>query len=220
MPNTIALSAFVIGLVLVIAALLGTKVKIVQVELPELDGPKRVITGVLGAALVAFGLADGKLPAPAATLPTGITMNATPAQPDAPAATGAKSLPCFDDVPADNVHTVMVAPDRRSDAKFPYGAPRDDVVAIQWGDGKALLGGVRFRTMASEVGFDILSVVDGACKPVQTYRNLDRSDVPKDKPISYDTLRYDVGAWSYIMDVSYTPERLLSVRVRQISPTS
>ncbi len=37
MPNTIALAAFVIGLVLVLAALLGTGIKIVQVELPKFE---------------------------------------------------------------------------------------------------------------------------------------------------------------------------------------
>jgi hypothetical protein len=215
MPDTIALSAFVIGLVLVIAALLGTKVKIVQVELPELNGPKRVITGVLGAILVTFGLADGKLPQ-VATVALATPAGQTAAAP--PAAASAAALPCFGDVPAANVHTVPVAMDRRVDAKFPYGPPHDDVVAIQWSDGKALLGGVKLRTLTSEVGFDISDVYDGACNRIETYRNLDRTDVPKDKPISYDTLRYDLPGAAYIMDVSYQSEGLLSIRARQVAP--
>jgi hypothetical protein len=217
MPNTIALSAFVIGLVLVIAALLGAKVKIVQVELPELEGPKRAVMGALGVALVAFGLADGKLPAlPGVGAAT--TSAQAQAQVQAQSADGATVLSCFTDVPAANVHTFMAAPDRRIDRKFPYGKPRDDVIAIQWSDGKAILGGVKFRTMASEVGFDILGVVDGTCNPVQTYRNLDRTDVPKGKPVSYDTLRYDVGGNVFLMDVAYTSDQRLLVRAGQVTP--
>lgn len=214
MPNTIALSAFVIGLVLVIAALLGTKVKIVQVELPELAGPKRAIMGVFGAALVVFGLADGKLPA----LPVSHATPAVSASATVSSVSGEPVLSCFNDVPAGNVHTLMIAMDRRIDRKFPYGQPRDDVIAVQWNDGKAILGGVKFRTMASEVGFDILSVVDSTCNPVQTYRNLDRTDVPKDKPISYDTLRYEVGGSVFVMDVAYTSDQRLLVRAGQLTP--
>jgi hypothetical protein len=214
MPDTIALAAFVIGLVLVIAALLGTNVKIVQVELPQLSGPKRAVTGVLGAALVAFGLADGKLPA----LPVADPATTTSVQPASSAVRREAVLSCFSDVPGGNVHTVMVALERRTDMKFPYGAPRDDVIAIQWSDGKIILGGVKFRTMTSEVGFDIVSVVDGACNSVHTYRNMDRTDVPKDRPISYDTLRYDVAGTAFVMDVSYTSEQRLYVRARQVTP--
>lgn len=127
MPDSIALAAFVIGLVLVIAALLGTRVKIVQVELPELDRSKRVVTGALGAVLVLFGLTDGKLP----PLPTAPGHSAA-------AAAGDSVLSCF-------------------------------------------------------------------------------ADVPKDKPVSYDTLEYRLGGLTIVMDVSYTGDQRLYVRTRQLA---
>jgi len=217
--NTIGVTSFVIGLVLLLAALLGTGIKIVQVDLPKFEKRQRIIAGIIGVVLVAFGLADGKLPAspnssPAATTPV------IAIQPDGSSVNVAAGSNCFGDVPADNVHTVMVAPNRRSDYKFFYGAPREDVIAIQWSDGKSVLGGVKLRTMTSEIGFDILTVVDGTCAPVQTYRNLDRTDVPKDSPISYDTLRYEAGGHVFAMDVSYTGDQRLYIRVKQLAGES
>lgn len=208
--NTIGLTSFVIGLVLLLAALLGTGIKIVQVDLPKFEKKQRIIAGVFGAVLVAFGLADGKLPLPASS-PAG----SSPAVAAASPAQG-----CFGDVPADNLYTVIVAQDRRIDKKYWYGKPREDVIAFQWSDGKAVLGGVKLRTLASEAGFDILSVVDGACNPVQTWRNLDRTDVPKDKPVSYDTLRYDVAGRIFMMDVAYTHDGRIDIRVKLLAGES
>jgi hypothetical protein len=207
--NTIGLTSFVIGLVLLLAALLGTGIKIVQVDLPKFEKRQRVIAGVAGILLVVFGLTtDGKLTVPwpsSGTTPTPSSTVITEPQ------------NCFADLPANNIFTVTVAADRRIDQKYWYGKPRDDVIAFQWSDGKVVLGGVKLRTMTSEAGFDILTVVDGTCNPVQTYRNLDRTDVPKDKPITYDTLEYKVAGQTFVMDVAYTGDERLSIRVRQLA---
>jgi hypothetical protein len=213
--NTIGLTSFVIGVVLLLAALLGTGIKIVQVDLPKFEKRQRIIAGITGTVLVVFGLADGKLP----SLQLANTASATPmvaTNPDGTSIPVTAATNCFSDVPADNLHTLIVAPDRRSDYKFFYGTPREEVIAFQWSDGKSIMGGMKLRTMQSEIGFDIISVVDGACNPVESYRNLTRTDVPKDKPISYDTFRYEVGARIFIMDVAYTGDQRLSIRVRQL----
>jgi hypothetical protein len=62
MPESISVAAFVVGLVLVVAALVGRQVKIAAVELPDLNRLQRGIVGIMGAALIAFGLFDGQLP--------------------------------------------------------------------------------------------------------------------------------------------------------------
>lgn len=211
--NTIGLTSFVIGLVLLLAALLGPGIKIVQVDLPKFEKRQRIIAGIIGTVLVAFGLMDGKLPLPPRPDPS-----ATPAA--TPALSNIAAQDCFADVPADNLYTIIVALDRRIDQKFWYGKPREDVIAIQWSDGKATLGGVKLRTLASEAGFDILSVVDGTCNPVQTWHNLDRTDVPKDKPVSYDTLRYDVASRAFVMDVAYTHDGRINIRVKLLTGES
>jgi hypothetical protein len=60
MPDSITVAAFVIGLVFLIAALIGKELKIAAVEMPALNSKQRVIVGVLGVVLVIFGLTDGK----------------------------------------------------------------------------------------------------------------------------------------------------------------
>ena len=62
MPESISVAAFVVGLVLVVAALVGRQVKIAAVELPDLTRLQRGIVGILGAALIVLGLFDGQLP--------------------------------------------------------------------------------------------------------------------------------------------------------------
>src|SRR5574341_1496181 len=62
MPESISVAAFVVGLVLVVAALVGRQVKIAAVELPDLNRLQRGIVGTMGAALIVFGLFDGQLP--------------------------------------------------------------------------------------------------------------------------------------------------------------
>ncbi len=68
--TTIGLTSFVIGLVLLLAALLGTGIKIVQVDLPKFEKRQRVIAGFMGTVLVIFGLMGGELPKPPANTGT------------------------------------------------------------------------------------------------------------------------------------------------------
>jgi len=56
MPDSITVAAFVVGLVLVIAALIGKELKIAAVEIPALTRGQRVILGLMGVFLVVFGL--------------------------------------------------------------------------------------------------------------------------------------------------------------------
>jgi hypothetical protein len=60
MPDSITVAAFVFGLVLLIAALIGKELKIAAVEMPELNRIQRLIVGVLGVVLVIFGLTEGQ----------------------------------------------------------------------------------------------------------------------------------------------------------------
>ena len=56
MPPSVTVAAFVFGLVLSIAALIGRDIKIVAVEIPALTGGTRFSVGILGVILMAFGL--------------------------------------------------------------------------------------------------------------------------------------------------------------------
>jgi hypothetical protein len=58
MPDSVPVIAFIIGSVLVIAALIGKDVKIAAVELPALDKPRRAVAAVLGALLMGYGVLD------------------------------------------------------------------------------------------------------------------------------------------------------------------
>lgn len=60
MPDSITVAAFVFGLVLIMAALVGKELKIAAVELPPLNRNQRLIVGVLGVVLVIFGLTEGQ----------------------------------------------------------------------------------------------------------------------------------------------------------------
>lgn len=91
MPDSITVAAFVIGLVFLIAALIGKELKIAAVEMPALNSTQRVIVGVLGVILVIFGLTEGQGfgrqadPQAAATTP--------PLTASAPAATPTQTSP-------------------------------------------------------------------------------------------------------------------------------
>jgi hypothetical protein len=56
MPPTITVAAFVFGIVLLLAAIIGKELKIVAVEVPALTGISRAVVGVLGAILVGIAL--------------------------------------------------------------------------------------------------------------------------------------------------------------------
>lgn len=61
MPATISVAAFIVGLLLVVAALVGQSIKAKEIELSAITGRKRIIIGLFGAALMLFGINDGKL---------------------------------------------------------------------------------------------------------------------------------------------------------------
>ena len=62
MPPTVSVAAFVFGVVLILAALIGKELKIVTMELPALGPGRRLVLGLLGIGLTAFGLMEGQLP--------------------------------------------------------------------------------------------------------------------------------------------------------------
>lgn len=73
MPDSITVAAFVIGLVFLIAALIGKELKIAAVEMPALNQTQRLIVGVLGVVLVIFGLTEGQAFTRSANLQTSPT---------------------------------------------------------------------------------------------------------------------------------------------------
>jgi 3-keto-disaccharide hydrolase len=71
MPPTVTVAAFVFGIVLLLAAIIGKEIKIVAVELPALTGKTRGIVGAIGIILMGIGLLD-LLPAPPPTPPASL----------------------------------------------------------------------------------------------------------------------------------------------------
>ena len=61
MPATISIAAFIMGLLLVVAALIGQAIEAKEVKLPAITGRKHIIIGFFGAFLMLFGINDGKL---------------------------------------------------------------------------------------------------------------------------------------------------------------
>jgi hypothetical protein len=58
LPTTVAVSAFVFGIVFILAALVGKEIEVVAIKLPALRKPTRVILGLAGAALLYLGIFD------------------------------------------------------------------------------------------------------------------------------------------------------------------
>lgn len=200
MPDSITVAAFVVGLVLVIAAFIGKELKVAAVEIPALSRGQRVVLGALGAVLVVFGLTDGQW----FGLGGGLASVATPT-PRATFApvTGSTASDCFPDVPESDRVVVPVSGERRTDLGFGSGQPRRAVLVIQFSREGEILGVVEFETEASGSGFQILRVVDAACHPITTYENASRPGQPVDAPYSYDTMNYRFGDIVIAMDVSY-----------------
>ena len=89
MPPTVTVAAFVFGIVLLLAAIIGKEIKIVAVELPALTGRTRGIVGAIGIVLIGVGLLD-LLPSPPPSPPTAAqTATATSALTPTPSTTGA-----------------------------------------------------------------------------------------------------------------------------------
>lgn len=231
MPPTVSVAAFVFGIVLLLAALIGKELKLVTVELPALGPGRRVVIGALGLALMLFGLMDGqllavRLPARSLEAPsTTLLANTSAAAAVAPlatipaAATGGGVLPCLADVAEIDLVILPMETVRRTDRKWGHGQPRAGVMAMQFEDPSGIRGGVKFATVASGAGVDILGVFDAACQPVTTYTNESNPPQPKDHPYEYQTMRYQFGEVIYAADLGYGEGTgLISVRAQQVEP--
>jgi hypothetical protein len=216
MPDSVTVVAFVFGFVLLIAAFIGKELKIAAVEMPALNRYQRLIAAAVGILLVVFGMTEGrgfewvKTPRSAATsLPKAVA---------APKG-GETGYTCFTDVPEADRILVAVEKKRRADRKFSSGQPRTGLIAIEFSRDGTLIGGVKYNTLGSGLGFDILSVVDEACNPITTYSNASREDQPKEAPYNYDTLHYEFGDTIIAMDISYSESNdQIYLRAEDISP--
>lgn len=231
MPPTVSVAAFVFGIVLLLAALIGKELKIVAVELPALGMGRRIVLGCMGLALVAFGLLDGQLPPRSAPAVGSDVVSATPAAAAGPAALSAAVqaaqaaapregvLPCLADVAQTDLVILPMDPNRRTDRTWSSGQPRAGLLAMQFEDPAGVRGGVKFQTLASAAGIDIVGVFDGACRLVTTYSNASNPSQPKDHPTNYESMRYQFGEFVYAGDISYAEGGdTLVVRIRQIAP--
>lgn len=222
MPPSIGVAAFVIGVVLVLAAIIGREVKIAAIELPALDRTRRLLAGGFGVLLLLFGLFDGQVPfrlagsSPETTPPTASAPDGNASS--APVATNSSTLPCLADVPENDFLMVPVEKARRTDRRFSSGQPRDAVLGIQFTSGKDVIGGLKFATSTIGSGVDIVSVVDAACQPLATYANVSRPGQAKDAPYQYDTIAYRFGDVVVEMDLAYAETGdTINLRAQQVA---
>lgn len=236
MTDSITVAAFVFGLVLLIAGLIGKEVKIAAIEMPALTRYQRILAALLGMFLVVFGLTDGRLIVPSAApkgaatatanaasftnpTPPGIEVAAQPPTAASVPVSGDANQNCFADVPDSSRIIVGIESRRDTDREMSGGQPRDAILAIQFKKDGAIIGGLKFRTFESGVGFDILSVVDAACNPITTYKNISREDQPKEAPYSYDVMNYDFGGTVIAMYLAYSESNgLVHLRARDANP--
>lgn len=215
MPESISVAAFVVGLVLIVAALVGKPVKIAAVELPDLNRLQRGVVGALGIALVVFGLLDGQpfnWPPPAPS-PTNESATPTPKL-----ATPPTSGECFAEVETAKQIKVAIEPPREMYIRFGSGQPRDDVFALQVISAGNFVGGIKIKTLASGAGYDILSVVDNACVPIITYENVTRPNQPQNAPYAFDTTRYHFGETVMAIEIFYKDEGVIELRAQPVTP--
>jgi hypothetical protein len=221
MPPTVSVAAFVFGVVLLLAALIGKELKVVTVELPALGPGRRIVLGLLGLALTLFGLFDGQAPGWPATAPTLATPAAQPVVNAASAAAPAREgvLSCLADVAGDDLVILPMDPTRRTDRTWSGGQPRTGLLAMQFEDSDGIRGGVKFQTLESAAGFDIVGVYDAACQPLATYANVSDPSQPKDHPSNFETMRYQISDFVYAGDISYTEGGArIAVRIQQTAP--
>ena len=231
MPPTVSVASFVFGVVFLLAALVGKDLKLVTVELPALGPGRRLLLGSFGLALTMFGLLDGQRlvvgspisPSPVTSqalsirTPSAAAIVATKMMPIATA--GERVLPCLADVLETDLVILPMEAARRTDSKWGHGQPRAGVMAMQFEDPTGIRGGVKFATVASGAGVDILGVFDATCQPVTTYTNESNPTQPKDHPYAYETMRYQFGEVVYAADLGYGEGNgLISVRAQQVDP--
>lgn len=215
MPESISVAAFVVGLVLIVAALVGKPVKIAAVEVPDLNHFQRGVIGVLGLTLVVFGLLDGQSfswPPPSPS-PTNPSATSSPNLVNSPT-----SGECFVEVETAQQIKVAIEPAREVYTRFSSGQPHEDLFAVQVVVGGKAVGSVKFKSLASGSGFDILSVVDSACNPLTTYENATRPNQPQNAPYAFDTMRYDFGEAEVAIEIFYTDKGVLELRAQPITP--
>ena len=226
LPLSIGVVSFVAGLVLLIAALVGQKIEIAAVKLPEMVDPKRrAASAALGAALVAFGLLDGRPPSTPhdAVVPVAATATAMAPSVARAAYTDAAAPPtpftCLAHIAPGDILIVPVEPDLRTDRKFSSRQPREGIIAIQFTSAGAAVGAVTFRTLSSGLGFRIQGVVDGACAPVAAYTNVSNPGAPNTAAANYETLEYRFPAATVRMDMAYCEDRdCIALRAQQMAP--
>ena len=240
MPPTVSVAAFVFGVALLLAALIGKELKVVTVELPALGPGRRVLLGLLGLGLTIFGLLEGELPGinlapqaaatanPPQPASAGLT-SAAPATQAAGAATLAPTssasvaregvLPCLADVVETDLLILPMDPYRRTDRSWSSGQPRAGVLAMQFEDPDGVRGGVKFKTLASAAGVDILGVFDAECRPVSTYSNASNPSQSRDHPNNFESVRYRIGDFVYAADIAYGEGNdRIWVRAEQLAP--
>lgn len=103
MPQSVTGAAFVLGVILIIAALVGKEVKIAAVELPALERQPRFIVGMLGALLIYVGLFDPVSTNLARPEPTAVAADSTLAQPAALPVTPSATLAALTATPQEQV---------------------------------------------------------------------------------------------------------------------
>ena len=206
----------IVGLTVNVMGLVGKQVKIAAVELPDLNRPQRSIVGALGAALVVFGLLDGQLPAWPSASPPDATVAAqsggeTPINNLAP-------YECFAEVAEANRIEIAIETARQTNIRFGTGQPREATYALQFMSAGNFVGSVKLKSLASNVGYDILSVVDSVCNPITTYENTSRPDQPQNAPYAYDTLYYPFGEMVIAMEIFYKDNGLLELHAQPVAP--
>lgn len=217
MSITISIAAFVIGLLLVVAALIGQEITVKELKLPALGGRgKRFLVGLFGIVLMVFGANDGKLPLPTeAASPRPIAPQASAAA--SAGAVVSTSTSCFADVAAANVVPLPVMQGQTSMRRFGTGQPHADTFALEFVDDTGRLGSILLKTNGTGLGFTLIGVVDGTCRPVTTYENTTEPGAPKDSVGTFHVMRYSFGPAIISVDMFYRDDQI-EAKARLIAP--
>ncbi len=219
MPTSVGIAAFVVGLGLLIAAIVGQKVKLISIELPDLSRLQRLTVGALGVGLTVFGLSETRGDRARATpVATSTTTTATPrARASAVAQTTTDTPPtgtqapgpegatmaCIAAVPSEDTFTLDVEHGRRTDRKPQAAMPRDAQIAVLPRLDGEPLGAIIYRTRATGGSFVITAVYDATCTPVSTYRNASNPDAARTTVGTYETMKFDFGSTTVAIMLAY-----------------
>lgn len=125
---------------------------------------------------------------------------------------------CFPEVAEANRVEVAIEAARRTDKRFGPSQSSDGIFAIEFTSGGALVGSVKFKSLASQMGYDILSVMDAGCNPLTTYTNTSRPDQPPAAPYVFDRMHYPFGDRVIAMEIFYKDAGLLELRAELVAP--